>query len=231
MDILDAYHTKYPPEAKSFCRACALDNFCPEHPRVNNFRTLPGGYAEARKDYDDMVFQSPLKSAIDRAVHNSPPPLDDVGDDVFEMLDDKDPNKPSVRQSYAMDNPDKRCEHGMSRNGLACDWCNPIEELTMEYPEDVNPHVVAANFAEGPLLNERQKTHGSFAANAAIGQTLRTIFRKSKGWEVATDRQREALDYVAGKLSRILSGQPGHADHWDDIAGYAKLAANPDLQR
>jgi hypothetical protein len=37
--------------------------------------------------------------------------------------------------------------------------------------------------------------------------------------------QREALDYIAGKLSRILSGQPGHADHFRDIAGYAELAA------
>ncbi len=106
-----------------------------------------------------------------------------------------------------------------------------------EYPDrnpNCYPHPVQS--AEGVvstemLLDERRKTHGSFAQNAAAGQTLRNFFRKSKGWEMATDRQREALDYIAGKLSRILSGQPGHADHWDDIAGYAKLAANPDLQR
>ncbi len=90
---------------------------------------------------------------------------------------------------------------------------------------------VAKTDQVGALLDERHKTHGSFATNAAAGQTLRNFFRKSKGWELATDRQREALEYIAGKLSRILSGQPGHADHWDDIAGYAKLAANPDLQR
>lgn len=75
------------------------------------------------------------------------------------------------------------------------------------------------------LLDERQKTHGSFARNAAIGQKLREMFRNSEGWYMATDRQREALDYIAGKLARILSGKPGHADHWDDIAGYATLVA------
>ncbi len=32
------------------------------------------------------------------------------------------------------------------------------------------------------------------------------------------------MDHIAGKLSRILSGQPGFDDHWRDIAGYATLA-------
>jgi hypothetical protein len=36
---------------------------------------------------------------------------------------------------------------------------------------------------------------------------------------------REALDMIALKLSRILSGQANFKDHWDDIAGYAKLGS------
>lgn len=75
------------------------------------------------------------------------------------------------------------------------------------------------------LLTERGTTHGKFEDNARYGQMLRHQFRQSKGWENATHVQREALDYIAGKLSRILSGQPGHADHFRDIAGYAELAA------
>lgn len=80
------------------------------------------------------------------------------------------------------------------------------------------------------LLNERQTTHGSFEQNSRIGQALRDFFRAEPGWQRATWREREALDYIAGKLSRILSGKPD-AQHWEDIAGYATLAANPDLQR
>lgn len=80
------------------------------------------------------------------------------------------------------------------------------------------------------LLAERETTHGSFGQNARYGQALRKMFRESPGWVRADEREREVLDYLAGKLSRILSGKP-HPQHWEDIAGYAELAANPDLQR
>jgi hypothetical protein len=36
--------------------------------------------------------------------------------------------------------------------------------------------------------------------------------------------QREALDQIAVKLARILSGDPTCADDWRDLAGYAWLA-------
>lgn len=74
------------------------------------------------------------------------------------------------------------------------------------------------------LLNERGTTHGKFTDNAKHGQTLREYFRETPGWRQATLVQREALDMMACKLSRILSGQPSHDDHWRDIAGYATLA-------
>ena len=131
----------------------------------------------------DVITEQPLAttsameqrhSAIERAVHNSPPPLDDVGGIEDHLFDPFDPYR-------------------------------PVEAL----------------------LDERQKTHGSFQLNAYWGQELRELFRRSPGWHHADNRQREALDYIAGKLARILSGQPAYADHWDDIAGYAKLAAHP----
>ncbi len=31
---------------------------------------------------------------------------------------------------------------------------------------------------------------------------------------------------IAHKIGRIVSGNPNVQDHWDDIAGYAKLASN-----
>jgi hypothetical protein len=75
-----------------------------------------------------------------------------------------------------------------------------------------------------PLLVERQKTHGSFATNAMISQQLKAIFHHWLGSPPNSVHQ-EALDMIALKLSRILSGQADHKDHWDDIAGYAKLAS------
>lgn len=38
------------------------------------------------------------------------------------------------------------------------------------------------------------------------------------------EQQREALDHIAGKLSRIFSGQAGFVGHWEDVSGYAELA-------
>jgi hypothetical protein len=33
------------------------------------------------------------------------------------------------------------------------------------------------------------------------------------------------LEMIAHKIGRVLAGDPNHADHWDDIAGYARLVA------
>jgi hypothetical protein len=66
--------------------------------------------------------------------------------------------------------------------------------------------------------------HGSFERNAEISTKLKLLFD-----EYGANRflyvHREALDMIALKLSRILSGQAEFKDHWDDIAGYAKLAS------
>jgi hypothetical protein len=75
------------------------------------------------------------------------------------------------------------------------------------------------------LLAERQTTHGDFATNALYSQHLKALMHSSPGWASMTDVQREALEMIALKLSRILSGQADYRDHWDDIAGYARLAA------
>lgn len=73
------------------------------------------------------------------------------------------------------------------------------------------------------LLNQRQKTHGEFKENALISQDLKRFYRKCHGWDNMSNVQREALDMIALKMSRILSGQSCFKDHWDDIAGYAAL--------
>jgi hypothetical protein len=73
------------------------------------------------------------------------------------------------------------------------------------------------------ILQERKKTHGSFEMNAAISQGIKGVFHY--GQAPVKVAHKEALDMIALKLSRILSGQADFKDHWDDIAGYAKLAS------
>ena len=74
------------------------------------------------------------------------------------------------------------------------------------------------------LLESRGTTHGDFSANALYGQQLRAMFRQSSGWATMPAVHKEALDMMACKMSRILSGQSTFDDHWKDISGYAVLA-------
>jgi hypothetical protein len=76
------------------------------------------------------------------------------------------------------------------------------------------------------LLNERGKTHGDFSVHASMTQALKDQMGKGFGWGKLTDYERESLEMIAHKIGRILAGNPHFKDHWDDIAGYAKLVAD-----
>ena len=73
------------------------------------------------------------------------------------------------------------------------------------------------------LLDERGKTHGDFSLNAELSQSIKNVHRLSPFHGGLPDDVKEALDMIALKTSRILSGQHGFKDHWDDVAGYAML--------
>lgn len=75
------------------------------------------------------------------------------------------------------------------------------------------------------ILAERGKTHGDFTDNARVMQALKRIVHSEVGWDRLTDVQREALHMILHKVGRIISGNPNTHDHWDDIAGYAKLVS------
>lgn len=79
------------------------------------------------------------------------------------------------------------------------------------------------------ILNEREKTHGSFDDHARITQRLKAVIaeelflRAERGQTPLSDMQRESIDMIEHKIGRILAGNPSEPDHWNDIAGYAVL--------
>ncbi len=79
------------------------------------------------------------------------------------------------------------------------------------------------------LLAERGKTHGDFKDHAACTQQMKVVFRQFVRGKLS-DVQQEAVDMIIHKLGRVAAGNPNFADHWDDIAGYAKLVSQ-DLAR
>lgn len=88
-----------------------------------------------------------------------------------------------------------------------------IEKLMKDAPE-LTPDI----------LETRNTTHGDFHENARVSQTLKDVLRSSPGWGKLTDIEREAMDMICLKFSRLLSGKPLLLQHWEDIVGYARLA-------
>jgi hypothetical protein len=72
-------------------------------------------------------------------------------------------------------------------------------------------------------LAARNAVHGDFTDDAGTAQAFKDVMRATKNWDVLTPVQREALEHIATKIGRILSGNPEHRDHWEDIQGYARL--------
>lgn len=73
-------------------------------------------------------------------------------------------------------------------------------------------------------LTERNSTHGDFHEQAALSGVIKDVMRTRANWRRLTYAQKEALEMIAVKISRILTGNPHHRDSWHDIAGYAALA-------
>lgn len=78
----------------------------------------------------------------------------------------------------------------------------------------------------GKLISDsRNKTHGDPNRQFALAQALKDTLHSGTTWVDCPPQVREALESICTKLSRIVSGDPTHRDHYDDIAGYAGIAA------
>lgn len=78
------------------------------------------------------------------------------------------------------------------------------------------------------VLNARGSIYGVFLDNAALSQSLKHCMAQTTVWrtdKLAAD-QREALELMSLKISRILTGDPDYLDNWIDIEGYAKLVSD-----
>ena len=76
------------------------------------------------------------------------------------------------------------------------------------------------------LIKDKETTHGHFDDTATIAQTLKALMRRGRNWESLPNPSKEALEMIATKVARILNGDATDPEHWNDIAGYARLRAN-----
>lgn len=98
---------------------------------------------------------------------------------------------------------------------------------------DIEEGIKAIGFAEAryetPLPNQRESTHGDYTDTARIAWRIKNTIRQElverhkRSQPQLTYRQLESLDMIATKIARIISGDASNTEHWEDIAGYAKL--------
>lgn len=73
------------------------------------------------------------------------------------------------------------------------------------------------------ILEEREKTHGNFKDVAHVSQDIKYSMENNDGWAELSAAHQEALQMIASKIARIISGDAKFKDHWLDISGYAQL--------
>lgn len=72
-------------------------------------------------------------------------------------------------------------------------------------------------------LDERGARYGDFSDHAFIAQALQDVMRAAPGWNRCDAVKRQSPSALADKIARVLSGDPGYADNWHDMQGYARL--------
>lgn len=77
------------------------------------------------------------------------------------------------------------------------------------------------------ILNERSKTHGDFIQGSVTFNALMELINNNR--KNIDGVQYYALTMIAGKIVRILNGNPHETDHWSDIIGYATLGGRLEL--
>ena len=81
------------------------------------------------------------------------------------------------------------------------------------------------------ITDERGAEYGDFTHQGIIAQDLKEYMREQDGWKRLKSHQKESLDMIMHKVSRILNGNPENRDSWVDIAGYAQISAERILDR
>ena len=75
------------------------------------------------------------------------------------------------------------------------------------------------------VVPNRDRQHGGMQAVGDVSQLIKGAMRDGRNWERLSCGYCEALDMIAHKIGRVLSGADPHdPQHWEDIAGYAQAA-------
>jgi hypothetical protein len=72
-------------------------------------------------------------------------------------------------------------------------------------------------------LDERGARYGDYVEQCRISQNIKSAMADSGNWDILLPHQKDALEMMAVKVSRILNGDPMYSDNWHDCSCYFKL--------
>lgn len=106
---------------------------------------------------------------------------------------------------------------GYDEQGNQCNWSPPPTPSDTEASE--------TRGVVEDTLTERGKNYGDFTDNSSVAQNIKLAMQESPRWRTGSVPfdMMEALDLIASKIGRMLSGNLNYIDNWHDIAGYATL--------
>lgn len=73
------------------------------------------------------------------------------------------------------------------------------------------------------ILEERGGRYGTFESNARTCQRLKNVLHSQEGWYRLSYVQREAVEMMMHKISRLVNGDATYLDTVVDISGYNQL--------
>lgn len=102
------------------------------------------------------------------------------------------------------------------------DWAGPNWKKVLS-PKDLNAEAVQQTAEE--LVMSRAELYGSFKERAVLVDKLILALEEHPNYYgKLQSNHRHALRMITEKMGRIIvGGDPGYADNWKDIAGYAEL--------
>lgn len=121
---------------------------------------------------------------------------------------------------------------GNSVRYTTADLLMPMEEFSNRILKPLLAYPRKSKDVVSEITAARGSVYGPFLHNAVVAQGLKAVMRnvpdpdnEGRHWHRLPADVREALDLIALKISRIVTGDPEYLDNFDDIAGYATIVA------
>jgi hypothetical protein len=98
----------------------------------------------------------------------------------------------------------------------------PVPEVSRPI---INPEITMESDGTSvdQILGERGNRYGTFESNAKTCQLLKNVLHSQEGWYRLSYVQREAVEMMMHKISRLVNGDATYLDTVVDIAGYNQL--------